>query len=215
MRLIHQQKTWVLTAQGWLVTITIIVALILFWITHVHPFLAPYSPIKADILVVEGWLEDYVIKNAIKEFEKGGYQKLITTGLPLPRGFYLSQYKNFAELAGATLITLGFDPDKLVVVPAQNVIINRTDASAIALRQWIANSDLKVKSINLYTYDVHARRSWLIFKHTLAPDIQVGVIAVKSLNYDAKHWWSSSEGVRSIISETIAYLYARFVNWRR
>lgn len=214
MRLIHQQKAWVLTVQGWLVTLTSITALILFGITHVHPFLAPYSPIKADILVVEGWLEDYVIKNAIKEFERGGYQKLITTGLPLPKGFYLSQHKNFAELSAATLITLGFDPDKLVAVPAPNVIRNRTDASAMALRQWIANSDLKVKAINLYTFDVHARRSWLIFKQTLAPEIQVGVIAVKSLSYDPKHWWSSSEGVRSIISEAIAYLYARFVSWR-
>ena len=214
MRLIHQQKTWVLTVQGWLFTLTCIAVLILFGITHVHPFLAPYAPIKADLLVVEGWLEDYVIKKAMKEFESGGYQKLITTGLPLPRGYYLSQYKNFAELSAASLITLGFDPDKLVAVPAPNVSVNRTDASAIALRQWIANSDLKVKSINLYTFDVHARRSWIVFKRTLAPEIKVGVIAVKSISYDPKHWWSSSEGVRSIISEAIAYLYARFINWK-
>ncbi|HAA28237.1 MAG TPA: cytosine deaminase [Cyanobacteria bacterium UBA8553] len=215
MRLIHQQKIWVLTTQGWLLSITTIVILILFCITHVHPFLAPYSPVKADILVVEGWLEDYVIKNAMKEFEKGSYQKLITTGLPLPRGYYLSQHKSFAELSAATLITLGFDPDKLVAVPAKNVTRNRTDASATALRQWIANSGLKVKSINLYTFDVHSRRSWLIFKQTLAPEIKVGVIAVESRSYDPKRWWTSSEGVRSIISETIAYLYARFVSWKR
>lgn len=214
MRLIHRQELWVLTVQGWLVTLIGITALILFGVTHIHPFLAPYSPIKADILVVEGWQEDYVIQNAIQEFERGGYQKLITTGLPLPIGFYLGQYKNFAELAAATLIEQGFDPDKLVAVPAPNVIRNRTDASAIALQQWITSSDLKVKSLNLYTFDVHARRSWLIFKQTLPPEIKVGVIAVESLSYDPKHWWISSEGVRSIMSETIAYIYARFVNWR-
>jgi len=71
-----------------------------------------------------------------------------------------------------------------------------------------------VKSINLVTFDVHARRSWIIFKQTLAPEIQVGVIATESLSYNPKHWWTSSEGVRSIIAETIAYIYARFVDWR-
>jgi hypothetical protein len=47
-----------------------------------------------------------------------------------------------------------------------------------------------------------------------APEIKVGVIAAKPLIYDPKYWWVSSEGVRSIISEAIAYIYARFVNWR-
>jgi len=183
-------------------------------LTHIHSFLAPSSPIQADVLVVEGWMEDYALKQAISEFNRGGYQKLITTGLPLEQGFYLAQYKNFAELAAATLIELGFERDKLVAVPAPNVIKNRTATSAIALRQWIDNSNLKIGSINLFTFDAHARRSWLIFKQALAPDIKVGVIAAKPLSYDPKQWWISSEGVRSIIGEAIAYIYARFVDWR-
>jgi hypothetical protein len=214
MRLIHRQEMWLLTTQGWLVTLAFIAALMLFCITHIHPFLAPNSPIKADILLVEGWIQDYAIKDAMREFERGGYQKLITTGLPLEKGYYLAQYKNFAEMAAATLIALGFDQNKLVAVPAPEVARNRTDASATALRQWLANSNLKVNSINLVTFDVHARRSWLIFKQTLAPEIQVGVIAINSVSYNPKYWWIYSEGVRSVISETIAYIYARFVDWR-
>jgi hypothetical protein len=186
----------------------------LFLLTHIQPFLAPTSPIKADILVVEGWIPDYALKNAIAEFKTGGYQKLVTTGVPVELGYYLIQYKNLAELAAATLIALGFDQDKLVAVPAPEVIRDRTVASAVALRQWIADSDLKVESINLYTFDVHARRSWLIFKQALAPEIKVGVIVVENQKYDPKQWWIYSEGVRRIISETIAYIYARFVNWR-
>jgi hypothetical protein len=186
----------------------------LFLLNHIHPFLAPTSPVKADILVVEGWVQDYVIKAAIQEFQKGSYQKIITTGLPIEQGYYLAQYKNFAELAAATFIALGFDQNQLVAVPGPNVVRNRTAASATALGQWLASSDLKVDSINLYSYDVHARRSWLVFKQALAPEIKVGVIAAKPLSYDPKHWWVSSEGVRSIISEAIAYLYARFIDWR-
>ncbi len=54
----------------------------------------------------------------------------------------------------------------------------------------------------------------MIFNQALAPEINVGVIVLEPLSYDPKRWWASSAGVRSIISETIAYIYARFVNWR-
>lgn len=215
MRLIHRKEMWVPTAQGWLVTFLFVITLMLLIITHIHPFLAPYSPIKAEVLVVEGWINDYAIKDAINEFERGGYQKLITTGLPLGRGYYLARYKNFAELSAATLIALGFDREKVVAVPtSDSVVRNRTSASAKALRQWLTNSGSQVKSINLYTFDVHARRSWIIFKQALAPEIQVGIIAVKSRNYNPKYWWISSEGVRSILSEGIAYIYARLIDWK-
>lgn len=215
MRLIQRQEMLIPTIHGWLVAFLLFVLLIVFVLTHIHPFLAVNSPIPANILVVEGWMKDYAIKDAMNEFERGGYQKLITTGLPVDLGYYLlSEYKTTAELSAATLLALGFDRDKLVAVPGPNVVKNRTAASAAALRQWIATSNLKVTSINLYTYDVHARRSWLIFQQALAPDIKVGVIAVQSINYDPKSWWMSSEGVRSVLDEAIAYIYARFVDWR-
>jgi hypothetical protein len=54
----------------------------------------------------------------------------------------------------------------------------------------------------------------LLFKKTLEPKIKVGVIAAKTTNYDSKKWWVSSEGFRTMISETIAYIYARFLSWK-
>lgn len=213
MRLIQRKEVWLPTIQGWLFILVFTLTLMLFIANHIHSFLAPNFPIKADILVVEGWIEDYAIKSAMQEFQRGGYQKLITTGTPLEQGFYLSEYKTTAELAAATLIALGFPPDQLVAVPAPKVVRNRTAASAIALNEWISQSNLKIKSINLYSSDVHARRSWLMFKQALAPKIQVGVISLDSDSYNPTQWWIYSAGVRSIISETIAYLYARFVSW--
>ncbi|MBW4683059.1 MAG: YdcF family protein [Microcoleus vaginatus WJT46-NPBG5] len=183
-------------------------------INHLHPFLALNSPVKADILVVEGWLPDYAIKTSIDEFKTGGYRKLITTGGPLSKGYYLAEYKTFAEIAAATLIALNFEPDNLIAVPAPAAIKHRTQASAVALRQWLSTSGLEVKAINLYTFGPHARRSWLIFKQVLAPEICVGVIAAQPLDYDANNWWQSSTGVRSTISESIAYAYARFIDWK-
>lgn len=213
MRLIHRREMWVPTIQGWIVTLLFIATLMLFLLTHIHSFLAPNSPIKADILVVEGWVPDYALKNAIEEFNRGSYKKLITTGIPVEEGYYLSQYKNAAEIAAETLRVLNFDRDKLVAVPASKVNINRTASTAVALRQWLANSDLKVKSINLQSFDVHARRSWLTYKQALAPDIKVGVITVNSDDYNPDKWWFYSAGVRLIISETISYIYAKIFSW--
>jgi hypothetical protein len=213
MRLIHRQEMWVPTLQGWLVILVGIVAVMLVMVTRIYSFLALNSPVKADVLVVEGWMPDYAIKSAISEFERGGYQKLITIGSPITHGYYLAQYKTFAELSAATLMALGFDPDKLVTIPVPEVTRNRTLASAIALRQWIVDSGVKIEAINLYSLDVHARRSWLILKQALSPEIKVGVIAVEPDTYDPKKWWVSSSGVRFVISETIAYIYARFIDW--
>ncbi|MBE9128151.1 YdcF family protein [Coleofasciculus sp. LEGE 07092] len=182
-------------------------------VTHIYPFLAVSSPIEADVMVVEGWLPDYAIKKAIAKFNRGSYRQLIATGLPLDKGYYLAQYKNSAEITAATLIAFGFNKEQVVAVPSANVIKYRTQAMAIAVREWLLTSDLNVKTINLYTMGPHARRSWIIFKAVLAPEIQVGVIAAKPWEYNPNRWWKYSEGVRTVIGETIAYVYARFVDW--
>ena len=186
----------------------------LFIRSQIHPFLAVSAPIKADALVVEGWMRDDAVKEAIAEFNRGGYKILIATGAPIAKGYYLSQYKNFAELTAATLVTLGFDKDKLVAVPAPKVKKNRTVATAVALREWLLTSEISIDSINLYSFDVHTRRSWLIFKKVLEPEIRVGAIAYPSSEYDFQTWWMMSQGVRSVMSETIAYLYVKFIDWK-
>ncbi len=183
-------------------------------VANIHPFLAVNSPLKADLLVVEGWLPDYAIESAIVEFNKGEYRQLITTGLPLSKGYYLAEYKNYAELTAATCIALGFDKDKVVAVPAASAVKHRTAASAIALRDWLSASAFKVNSINLYSFGTHARRSWIIFKEVLNPDIQVGILAAEPQDYNPQEWWKSSEGFRTVTGEIIAYIYARFVDWK-
>jgi len=57
---------------------------------------------------------------------------------------------------------------------------------------------------------VHARRSWFLFGKMFS-SVNVGVIAISPNEYDTSRWWLSSEGVRNVISESIAYLYARFI----
>jgi len=215
IKLIKRQEMWTLTNQGWAIAIALIAYLIFFAITHVHSFLAVTYPIKsAKVLVVEGWLPDYAIEEALTEFKNGSYRQIISTGGILGKGSYLSAYNNFAEVSAATFIKLGLEAEKVVAVPTPFVVKDRSYASAAEFHRWLSNSNLQIESINLFSLDVHTRRSWLIFKKLLNPDIKVGIIAAKTQDYDPEKWWDSSQGVRTILDEGIAYIYARFFNWK-
>jgi hypothetical protein len=51
----------------------------------------------------------------------------------------------------------------------------------------------------------------MLFQEAFGHRVLVGIIAVSNPDYDTAHWWRSSEGVREIISEVIAYVYARAI----
>jgi hypothetical protein len=48
------------------------------------------SRVNADILLVEGWLPQYAIEMAYKEFKEHGYTQIVTTGLRTPDFFMMS-----------------------------------------------------------------------------------------------------------------------------
>ena len=205
-----------LTLQGWLIAIAIIVVLMVLVITQIHPFLAVNSPVTADVLVVEGWVSDGAIKAALDEFQGNSYRHLVTTGIPVERGYYLAEYKNFAQIAASTLEKMGLESEKITVLPSPEVKKDRTYASAMAFRQWLEKTDLQPKpqGINIISESTHARRSWLIYKKALANKIKVGIIAIPSITYNPQRWWMYSAGVRAVIDETVAYIYASIVSWR-
>jgi hypothetical protein len=176
---------------------------------QIHSFLAKNAPVAADVLVVEGWLPDYALQSAAIEFKQGAYQQLITVGSKIPRGVYLSEYDNFAALAAATLIAIGVDPQRISIVTDTSSTPGRTANAAALLDRWLTTSELQIAALNLFTLGTHARRSWLLFDRLLAPKLLVGIIAVEPLNYNTQSWWHSSEGVRTVISELLAYLSVR------
>jgi hypothetical protein len=68
----------------------------------------------------------------------------------------------------------------------------------------------KIKaSVNLFTSSAHARRSWLLYKKAFNSETSVGIIGSQPVKYNADKWWKTSEGFRTVISEFVAYLYAR------
>ena len=97
------------------------------------------------------------------------------------------------------------------MVPSRVMDRDRTYGSAIALRNWFREHNMHVSGIDVVTEDLHARRTRLLFQKALGDKVTVGVIAIPNPDYEAKHWWSYSEGVNHVVSEAIAYIYTRFL----
>jgi hypothetical protein len=45
----------------------------------------------------------------------------------------------------------------------------------------------------------------------LGPGVAVGVLAPRDIGYEPAQWWKTSNGVRRVSDEIIAYLYAKLV----
>jgi hypothetical protein len=75
---------------------------------YVASYLSKSEQVKANILVVEGWLPDFALKLACEEFQKNRYQFIITTGMKTyapyfnlyENGFLIFYLKN--KLSGLT-----------------------------------------------------------------------------------------------------------------
>ena len=109
------------------------------------------------------------------------------------------------------LLAAGLDAAQVQMVPSHVSGRDRTYSSALALREFFRTNNVAVKNFNLFTEDVHARRSWLLFEKAFGGEPAIGIIAAPDADYDAAHWWRYSEGVREILGETIAYVYAAFL----
>jgi hypothetical protein len=199
------------TLRGWLLLLIPSIALLILGFRNMNAFLAVNDPAPDGVLVVEGWSPDYALETAMLEFKRNPHHKLYVVGGPLEQGAPLSEYKTYAELGSAILVRMGMNNDTVQAVPAANVQKDRTYAAAVALQTWLRQHGAIPKDINLISVGAHARRSRLLFEKTFGSNTRVGIITVEDRSYDPRHWWKSSQGVRSVVDEMIAYGYARFL----
>src|SRR5207245_6855202 len=85
----------------------------------------------------------------------------------------------------------------------------RIYSSAIALRDWFRQDNLEIHGFNVLTEDCHARRTQLLYQEAFGKNVNIGIIAVPNPDYNSKRWWRYSDGVREVIGESIAYIYAK------
>ena len=209
--LLERRERWSLSRCGWLILALGLLLVVALGITSVYPFLATTHRVTANILVVEGWIHEYAIRAAVKEFQGNHYLRVFTTGGPVVgSGGYVNDYNTSASVGAELLIKNGLANGSVQIVPSRGMDRDRTYGSAVALRDSFRNQSMPVRSVNVLTEDTHARRTRLLFQEALGKNVTVGIIAVPNPDYDARRWWRYSDGVREVIGESIAYTYARF-----
>ncbi len=209
-----RKPRWGLTWRGWLLAAFILLPSASLLIRHLHSFLAVNAPVHARLLVVEGWAHDFGVQAAVQSFQSGQYEKVFTTGGP-EEGLGTSSaiYDTDAYQSARKLRIAGIPTNRVQCVPCLFVGRDRTYNSALALRTWFHEHNLSVTKINVLTEDCHARRTRLLFQAAFGNEVQVGILSAVNPDYDASHWWRYSEGVREVVDESVAYLYAKFLFW--
>ena len=161
-------------------------------------------------MVVEGWIHDFALDEAVTLYRTGNYSKIICTGVPIETGSYIQHYKSYPEMTAARLRKLGLPEDQIVVTIADETKKDRTYLAAVALRQSFIAYNIEETNIHLITTGPHGRRSRMLFQKALGKDYNIGITCLEDSSYDAENWYSCSEGVRSVLGELIAYTYAKF-----
>jgi hypothetical protein len=196
LRLVKRKQLWVPTLWGWMLLLFAMFLMVTGYMRNIHSFLGVSEPVQAQILAVEEWIPPHALDSAASEFKDHGYSLLVVLG-------------DERRWVVPTLKREGVDEKQIVKIPSWPVRKDRTFAMAVALRDWLPASGMSGKAINVYTLGVHARRSCLLFREALGPEYVVGVISCEDPDYDPNRWWESSEGFKTVIDETLAYIYTK------
>ena len=212
------------TLLGWGVLSGTLVALIILFTLTIYPFLAPTQSVQGKVLVADQVLPNHALEKVRDRFQNGNYQLLVTSGgklLALPAGIcklietcqdgHLSRNKTRAQLNAATLAARGIPAKKIIVASSPPVRKDRTYAAALEVKKQLAEKGLLPATLDVVSLGPHSRRTWIIYQMIFSPETQVGIYSIKPRDYNPKRWWGSSAGVRTIIGETTAYLYARLI----
>ena len=199
------------TPMGWGLFSMVVGLILFFLVLFAYPFLAPTQPVGGEILLVEGWLPDYALEKAKALFLNDNYKLVVTTGGEVSTDHPLAQYKTLANWTALRLNKQGVPLGKIIPVPV--AIISRKDRTyhkALAVKSKLNEMGLTQASIDVVSLGAHSRRTWLIFEKVFS-SVDVGIVALEPKTYEMTRWWMYSAGVRDVISEMVAYLYARLI----
>lgn len=183
-------------------------ALLVGFVAGLYPFLSPNRPAAdSTILVCEGWVADAPLEEALAWADAHGIKSIYITGGPITTGFWLAPWGTYAEMTAARLEAMGVDDRyEIRAFPASATRKDRTFVSAVALCDALGTNI--PSSMTLASEAPHLRRSALLFRRAFGDRTRIGTLALTPTDFDGSDWWHSSAGVRSVLSEAIAFPYA-------
>jgi hypothetical protein len=180
-----------------LVVLAVAAVAVALFVVSVHPFLAVTHRVDADVLVVEGWIYEYMIPACVEEFRRGGYDVLMTSGM-LWGEAERSRHGGLAsdaDLTAARLVAGGVPEAAVILAPSEAVEWGRTAAMARAVRAKIGAMGRRPRGVNVAATGPHARQTWVAYDRMLGPIAPVGIVSIPKNTYPADRWWTSRQGL--------------------
>jgi len=188
---------------------TLLSGLFCGFLANLYSFLSPDYPPHKGVMVIEGWIHDFALDEAVSLYRSGDYTEIICTGTPIETGNFLLPFDSYPEMTALRLKKLGIPESEIITAIGDDVKKDRTYAAAVALREAFMTYPIHGTDIHLVTVGPHGRRSRMLFQKALGKDYRVGVTCLEPRNYDEQSWITCSEGVRNVMSEYIAFTYAK------
>jgi hypothetical protein len=215
----RRREIWLPTLWGALLLCVAAAAIAVAAARSVGGYLAPNDPITgadgqgARTLVVEGWLGEDELNDAIATFRRGRYERVVTAGGPIDSWQEGIVWPSFAERAASYLLRHGLADVAVIAVPAPASAQDRTFLSAVAVREWARRLDPPLDALDLFSSGAHARRSRLAYRMAFGPSVKIGVLAAAPRHYDVARWWRTSEGTKSVLGELLSLAWTTCCFW--
>lgn len=206
-----RRERWSPSVGGWLFLIAILATVVFGFIHYVHRFLTVSDGGAGDVMVVEGWIGPRRVGEAAAAFRQGHYRCVVVVRDVYDTGDKWSSGRYSADYVAANLVQQGVPQDQVHTLFCPVVQKDRTYHVALAVREWLAENNIPVKSLDVVTTSCHSRRSRLLYAKAFGDAVKIAGIPIEDPTFDAAHWWRSSEGVREVPFEFLAYLYVRFL----
>jgi uncharacterized SAM-binding protein YcdF (DUF218 family) len=200
------------TRFGWLCLIVVTLMPAVWWVFQGESLLSRTDRLSADVLVVEGWIGRNAIQAAAQEFRQGHYTYLVASGGLTSAEGWQQGGDSYADMAGNELKRAGIASEKIVVANATSPKRQRTFESAFETKVALSERSIHPKSMNVFTWGPHARRSRLVFAKVFSNETAVGVISWTPPSYSDQPWWSSSDRAKDFLTESFGYLFEAAFN---
>jgi hypothetical protein len=170
-------------------------------------FMAPEGTGEADVAILEGdeSLETGAVNTAVTLLSSGRASRIVIVihqRSEKSKQFALDE--NYPDLVSRKLKALGLSEKQftIVVAPVDHPItlIEATIVLAKLSKEGVHDALLLAKGF-------HARRSFLVYQH-IGKQYDIKIIPVAYFNdYPLSDWWTSEEGLKDFVSETIKLFY--------
>ena len=217
--LLRRRAVLLPTVWGWLVILTVGGAAVVVlggcagtWLAKTETSIGADGS-AASTLVVEGWIDEPDLEQAIAVFRRGRYERVLVTGGPISSWGVVQPWTSFAERGAAYLKAHGLGGVPIDAVPAPKSAQDRTFLSAVVVREWAQRSGVAMRHFDVFTAGVHARRSQRLYEMAFGPEVAVGIIASRPSDFDAARWWQSSAGAKWVMSETVSLAWTACCFW--